>query len=47
MHPLARKGAMDDHYARVNSEQYYSHDRLVYEDFINSQFYKDLVAVLS
>jgi|APGre2960657404_1045060.scaffolds.fasta_scaffold21027_2 hypothetical protein len=47
MHPLASKGAMDDHYARVNSEQYYSHDRLIYEDFINSLFYKDLVVALS
>lgn len=47
MHPLARKAAMDDHYARVNSREYYDHDREVYEAYINSQDYKDLVAKLS
>ena len=47
MHPLAGKSKMDDHYARVNSSQYYEHDRKVYEDFINSQTYVDLVAKLS
>lgn len=46
MHPLAGKGAMDDHYARVNSEQYYNHDRVVYDEFIGSQQYADLVASL-
>ncbi len=47
MHPLAGKSKMDDNYARVNSEQFYEHDRQVFEDFINSQFYADLVAKLS
>jgi len=47
MHPLAAKGQMDDHYARVNSEQYYTHDRAVYEAFINRQVYRDLVVAVS
>ena len=47
MHPLAGKSKMDDNYARVNSEQFYEHDRQVFEDFINSQSYADLVAKLS
>jgi len=47
VHPVARKAAMDENYARVNSQEMYEHDRAVYEEFINSQEYRDLVAILS
>jgi hypothetical protein len=46
MHPLARKANMDEDYARVNSQEMYEHDRQVYEEFINSKEYADLVAIL-
>ena len=46
LHPVARKAAMDDNYARVNSPEMYEYDRTVYEEYINSQEYKDLVAIL-
>lgn len=46
MHPVARKANMDEDYARVNSQDMYEHDRQVYEEFINSKEYADLVAIL-
>lgn len=47
LHPVARKSQMDANYARVNSQEMYDHDRQIYEEYINSREYKDLVAVLS
>lgn len=47
LHPVARKSQMDENYARVNSQSMYDHDREVYEEFINSQEYRELVAILS
>lgn len=46
LHPVARKSEMDIHYARVNSQEMYDHDRAKYEEYIASQDYKDLVALL-
>jgi hypothetical protein len=46
LHPVARKSEMDEGYARVNSQEMYDHDRAIIEEYINSQEYKDLVAVL-
>lgn len=47
LHPVAQKSKMDVNYARVNSQEMYDHDRQIYEEYINSQEYKQLVAVLS
>jgi hypothetical protein len=46
LHPLARKAPMDDHYARVNSREYYAHDEAAFQAYIDGQDYKDLVASL-
>jgi len=46
MHPLARKSEMDINYARVNAQEVYDHDRELFDHYINSQAYADLVAVL-
>lgn len=46
LHPLARKAAIDENYERVNSPAYYEHDREVFEDYIASDAYKNLVAAL-
>lgn len=46
MHPVARKAAMDEDYARVNSMEMYEHDRIVYEEFIASDEYKNLIVAL-
>ena len=46
MHPLARKAPMDDHYARVNSREYFEHDEKAFQAYINGQDYKDLIASL-
>lgn len=46
LHPLLHKAPMDDHYARVNSEEYYKHDEKALAAYIDSQDYKDLIAKL-
>jgi len=46
MHPVARKSEMDVNYARVNAQEVYDHDRELFDQYINSQAYADLVAVL-
>lgn len=46
MHPLARKSEMDLNYARVNAPEIYEYDRAKFEEYIASQDYADLVAIL-
>jgi len=46
LHPVARKSEMDANYARVNAPEIYEHDRQIFEEYINSQEYADLVAIL-
>lgn len=46
LHPVAAKATMDEHYARVNAPEYYEHDRKVFEVFIASDTYKELVLAL-
>lgn len=46
LHPLARKAQIDENYERVNSPAFYEHDREVFEDFIRSEQYANLVAAL-
>lgn len=46
LHPIAQKSAMDEGYARVNGLEIYEHDLRVYEDYIASEDYRRLVAIL-
>lgn len=47
MHPSNQKAEMDEHYARVNDQQVYDHDKERLEAFIASNQYREAIRQLS
>jgi hypothetical protein len=43
MHPLAGKAEVDQGYVDVNAPEVYDADKIVFDKYINSDAYRDLV----